>query len=175
MFPVFSEVVPISFALGASASVMAIVTAISFYVPGYAINLLLIGQVRIGYLAIFLFIFDFIMIPSGNSGGHIAHIGGAIFGVIYTFFFRTTNMAYQPKGAGSLWQQAGAWFGRRKRKSSNGNQHYQGRPVSDDDYNLHRRNNQRRMDEILEKISKGGYDSLTGEEKEFLFKSSRKQ
>lgn len=175
VFPVFSEVVPVSFALGASASVMAIVTAISFYVPGYAIQLLFIGQVRIGYLAIFLFIFDFIMIPSGNAGGHIAHIGGAIFGVVYTFLFRTANMAYQPKGTGSVWQQVATWFSRRKKRSSKGNQSYQGRPVSDDDYNLNRKNNQRRMDEILEKISKGGYDSLTGEEKEFLFKSSRKQ
>ena len=58
-FPVFNTTLPLSYALGASASVMAIVTAISFYVPNYTIQLLFIGRVKIIYLALILFIFDF--------------------------------------------------------------------------------------------------------------------
>ena len=80
IFPVFKPVVPVSFALGASASVMAIVTAIAVYVPNYTIQLFLLGKLKIIYLAAILFVFDFFMIPSGNAGGHIAHIGGALFG-----------------------------------------------------------------------------------------------
>ena len=82
-FPVFGTALPLSYALGASASVMAIVTAISFYVPNYTIQLLFIGRVKIIYLALILFIFDFFAIPGNNSGGHIAHIGGALWGFIY--------------------------------------------------------------------------------------------
>ena len=49
------------------------------------------------------------------------------------------------------------------------------RPLSDEEFNLQKVKKQRRMDDILEKISKGGYDSLTRDEKEFLFKSSGKR
>jgi membrane associated rhomboid family serine protease len=172
IFPVFSGILPDSFALGASASVMAIVTAISYYVPGYAINLLLIGRIRIGYLALFLFIFDFFMIPSGNAGGHIAHIGGAIFGVVYIMFLKSSKTGYQTSQSSLISRKIMNWFkqftGTKKPEST------PKRPVNDDDYNLQRKNNQRKTDEILEKISKGGYESLTREEKDFLFKTSKK-
>jgi len=68
VFPAFSEVKTFSHALGASAAVMAIVTAISFYVPNYTIHLLLFGKVKIVYVAIILFVLDFFMIRSDNSG-----------------------------------------------------------------------------------------------------------
>lgn len=172
-FPVFSEMIPISYALGASASVMAIVAAISFYVPDYSINLLLIGRVRIGYLALLLFIFDFFMIPSGNAGGHLAHIGGALFGVVYILFIRVSSPSFYGQNAKNpMFSSFQSWvktrFARKKSQET-----YYSRPVSDDDYNLRKKNNQKKVDEILEKISKGGYDSLTKEEKEFLFRSSK--
>lgn len=175
VFPVFADIQPVSFALGASASVMAIVTAISYYVPGYAINLLLIGRIRIGYLAAALFIFDFFMIPSGNAGGHIAHIGGALFGFIYIILVRASQKAYRPFGhRKSSATQAGSWFGKRERTGRNRDENHQ-RPMTDDEYNRQRKSNQDRIDQILEKISKGGYESLTREEKDFLFKTSDKR
>ncbi|MBW6460959.1 MAG: rhomboid family intramembrane serine protease, partial [Bacteroidales bacterium] len=73
IFPVFERTIDQSVALGASASVMAIVTAIAVYVPGYAVNMFLFGRVRIIYIAAILFILDFFMIRSANAGGHIAH------------------------------------------------------------------------------------------------------
>jgi len=163
IFPVFSTMIPQSFALGASASVMAVVTAISFYVPQYSIQLLFIGRIRIIYLAIILFIFDFFMIPTGNSGGHLAHIGGALFGFVYSQMItgRTTS------SIGNLF-----------RKYRNKDRYYTGfssRPMSDEAYNSRKVEQQKRIDEILEKISKGGYDSLSKEEKEFLFKTSTKK
>ena len=167
LFPVFNASLPDSFALGASASVMAIVTAIAFYVPNYTLYLLLLGRVRIVYLAVALFIFDFFMIPTGNAGGHLAHIGGMLFGYLWVKWLMP------------------AWRGRfrmprirldflRKKTKGGGPGSFSGRPVSDDEYNARRADNQRRIDEILDKISRGGYESLTKEEKEFLFQSSRK-
>jgi hypothetical protein len=173
-FPVFADIVPVSFALGASASVMAIVTATAFYVPNYTIQLLLIGKLKIGYLAIILFVFDFFMIPSGNAGGHIAHIGGAIFGVVYIYIYRTYHKSNQPFIRESIFDKFETWFNKSKKNtySSGG---YTGRPMSDDDFNKQKRENQQKIDSILEKISKGGYDSLTREEKDILFRTSGKR
>lgn len=157
VFPVFFPVLPVAFALGASASVMAIVTTISFYVPNYSIRLLFFGNVRIVYIAIFLFVFDFFMIPSGNAGGSLAHIGGALFGFIYAGILKRSKA------------------GQRKSRSDSAGFNPYKRPVSDDEYNYQKNEKQRRIDEILEKISKGGYDSLTRDEKEFLFRTSGKR
>jgi len=163
LFPVFSAMLPKSYALGASASVMAVVTAISFFVPNYSLNLLFIGKIKIIYLAIILFIFDFFMIPAGNSGGHLAHIGGALFGFLYIQFLPAGKMKF----FGDLFTR------RKKRYSSYTN--VSSRPLTDEAYNFHKAEQQKRTDEILEKISKGGYDSLSKEEKEFLFKTSSKK
>jgi membrane associated rhomboid family serine protease len=172
-FPVFNSALPLSYALGASASVMAIVTAISFYVPNYSIQLLFIGRVKIIYLALILFIFDFFAIPGDNSGGHIAHIGGALWGFVYIILVRKGFRSYISINSFN-------WLSKVKNRFSSGRQKKDSyhnadtRPVSDEEYNLLKNANQRKIDEILEKISKGGYESLTKSEKEFLFKSSEK-
>jgi membrane associated rhomboid family serine protease len=172
VFPVFGPVLADSYALGASASVMAIVTAISFHVPNYSLYLLLIGRVRIVYLAIALFVFDFFMIPSGNAGGHIAHIGGALFGFTWV---RLIYPAFTKKLRGRRFTAGNPFRDLfRKWKKSSKNESFSGRPMTDDEYNRKRAENQHRIDEILEKISRGGYESLTREEKELLFRSSRK-
>lgn len=167
IFPVFSPSLPISYALGASASVMAIVTAISFQVPDYSVYLLFFGRIRILYLAIALFIFDFFMIPTGNAGGHIAHIGGALFGFLYILLSKQIRWS----GGGSGWRSG--FFRKRTMKATYSD--ISSRPLSDDDYNIQKIQKQKRMDDILDKISKGGYDSLTRDEKDFLFRSSGKR
>ena len=171
-FPVFAAMVPVSFALGASASVMAIVTAVSFYVPGYTIQLFLFGRIRILYLAIVLFVFDFFMIPSGNPGGHLAHIGGALFGCVYIMLYKASKSSGRGMSFASLFPFLKNMGKKKPEFTYPGNP---GRPVSDEDYNLKKKENQKKVDEILEKISKGGYDSLTKAEKEFLFKTSTKR
>jgi membrane associated rhomboid family serine protease len=172
IFPVFENIVPVAYALGASASVMAIVTAISFYVPAYNIQLFLFGRIRILYLAIILFLTDFFMIPSGNPGGHLAHIGGALFGFTFIQIYRISKKSFP----GSSTFSFPNFFGSMKKpKASDTTPDYSGRPVSDEEYNLKKKDNQKKVDEILEKISKGGYDCLTKAEKEFLFKTSSKR
>jgi membrane associated rhomboid family serine protease len=172
VFPVFEKSLNLSFALGASASVMAIVTAISLYVPGYIIQLMFLGRIRIFYIALFLFVLDFFMIRSENAGGHIAHIGGALFGLSYILASRK-GMNFSGI-FGISWLKS--FF--RRLKSSKLKAEYTnsstatGRPLTDDDYNLRKAQRQKIIDDILDKISKSGYESLTSEEKEILFKSS---
>ncbi len=173
-FPVFAAIVPVSYALGASASVMAIVTAIAVYVPNYTIQLFLIGKLKIIYLAIILFVFDFFMIPSGNAGGHLAHIGGALFGAMYIMIYRWSKQTARTDGRHDFFKNFTNRFRNRDRKAYEWGQAHT-RPVSDEEYNVKKRETQKRVDEILEKISKGGYDCLTMEEKEFLFKTSNKR
>jgi membrane associated rhomboid family serine protease len=171
VFPVFYPILNQSVALGASASVMAIVTAASFYTPSYTIQLLFFGRIRILYLAIILFVSDFFMIPSGNAGGHLAHIGGALFGLVYALSAKSSSLS---SSRDSLFTQFKTRFSRTSHHRSNDTGTYR-RPVTDDEYNMRRKESQDKMDRILEKISKGGYDSLTREEKDFLFKTSNKR
>jgi hypothetical protein len=172
IFPVFHTTIEASVALGASASVMAIVTAISFFVPNYSINLLFIGRIRIMYLAILLFVFDFIAIPAGNAGGHIAHIGGAFFGYFFSLWLRKTKVSYSAGIFTTLIKRIRVILRRGLKVSASSP--YSGRPITDEEYNVEKKMYQKRIDSILEKISKGGYDSLTREEKDFLFRSSGK-
>lgn len=174
IFPVFSSVLPVSFALGASASVMAIVTSSALYVPNYTIQLFLFGRLKIIYLAAILFVFDFFMIPSGNAGGHIAHIGGAFFGALYIFAYRSSKSASRFGNSAGFFGNLINLFGKKRQTGQTSYGNY-GRPVSDEDYNLRKKDTQKQVDEILDKIAKGGYDCLTKDEKEFLFKTSNKR
>jgi len=167
IFPVFAVDLSMARALGASASVMAIVTAISFFVPNYTIQLLFIGRVKLLYLAIVLFVIDFFMIRSSNSGGHIAHIGGFLYGFFWVFLTKKNLFS--------------GWSGKmkfsshfRKRSGFKARTYRTERPLSDDEFNAARKKQQDRIDEILEKISKYGYERLTKEEKDLLFRSGNK-
>jgi membrane associated rhomboid family serine protease len=168
IFPVFASSVNLATALGASAAVMAIVTAISFYVPNYSIYLFLLGKVKIIYIAIALFVIDFFMIRSSNAGGHIAHIGGALYGFLYVLVLRKgidfsrifSNLKFRKTGR------------TKQHINLNGDLNDHGRPMTDEEYNIRKIQHQEKIDHILDKIAKSGYESLSKEEKEFLFKSS---
>ncbi|MFW5915989.1 MAG: rhomboid family intramembrane serine protease, partial [Bacteroidota bacterium] len=166
IFPAFRDVVTLSFALGASASVMAIVIAISVYVPDFSINLLLLGPVKLKYIALFTIILDVLSIPSSNSGGHIAHLGGALFGYLYISQYRKGKII--TKGFDRFMDELFSLF---KPKPKFKVTHKQHRPKTDIEYNKEKAKRQERINKILEKISKKGYESLTKEEKEILFKA----
>ncbi len=166
-FPVFEVALPGSVALGASASVLAIVIAISVYVPNYTIYLLFLGPVKLKYIALFTIILDIISIAGTNAGGHIAHLGGALFGWFYISRYRKGKDI--AKGFNSAMDSIFSWFKPRKKMQVT----YK-RTADDYEYNKSRAENQEVIDRILEKISKSGYDSLTKEEKEILFRQSRR-
>lgn len=172
IFPKFQDVYLNSVALGASASVMAIVVAISYYVPNYRIHLLFFGPVRIIYIAILSVVLDVMMIKSTNSGGHLAHLGGAFWGFAYIWLLKNGTDVSRYFARVKAKDLKNAF--RRKRKSPFRNVYSGSRPVTDEEYNARRAVEQKKIDEILDKISKSGYDSLSKEEKELLFRSSNK-
>ena len=171
IFPVFAGAKYMSVLLGASASGFAILIAISTYVPDYSIHLLLIGRVKLKYLAIAFVVIDILSIPSGNAGGHIGHLGGAFWGFIYAYYLRKGNDFYKVfDGVKFTYTSAP----KTKRAKFDTSRQDDKRPMTDDEYNTRRSASQEEIDRILDKISRGGYDSLSKKEKETLFKSSNK-
>jgi len=168
IFPAFTDQVDISVALGASASVMAIVIAITSYVPNYTVNLFIFGRIKLIWVALIMFIFTSVMDFSDNSGGKLAHIGGALFGYLYILNMKKGRDI--GKGINRIIDSIVTLFRPRKKMKVT----YK-KPVSDYDYNKTKTEHQARINIILDKISKGGYDILTKEEKETLFKESQKK
>lgn len=171
LFPAFQESVSSSVALGASAAVLAIVMAISFYVPGYTINLMFFGPIKIKYVALVTVAIDLMSIRSGNAGGHIAHLGGAFFGFLYATQLRQGKDL--SKGFNQLMDSIFSLFKRRPKMKVKYSAP-KDRVETDMDYNARKAAEQRTIDQILEKISRSGYEGLSREEKEILFKSSKK-
>ncbi len=167
LFPAFSQIVPVSRALGASAAVLAVVISISVYVPNYTIHLMFIGPVRLKYIAAFMIILDVISIAGNNPGGHIAHLGGALFGWFFIRQYRTGKDI--TKGINIFVNRVSSWF-----KSGRKLKVEYKKTTSDYDYNKQKSARQEVINDILDKISKSGYDSLSREEKEILFRVSNK-
>jgi membrane associated rhomboid family serine protease len=157
--------------LGASASIMAVVMAISLYVPNYTIYLFFLGPVRLKYIAIAFVIIDVLMIASDNAGGNIAHLGGAIYGFWFTYRLK--------KGQDSgLWlNKTMDWIVSLFKPRPKLNVTYRKTPgkVSDEAFNRNKIKQQQEIDRILDKIARGGYEGLTKSEKETLFKMSNKK
>ncbi|MCK5134597.1 MAG: rhomboid family intramembrane serine protease [Bacteroidales bacterium] len=169
VFPVFDQVKESSIALGASASVMAVVVAAATYRPEKKMHLVLIGPVRIVYIALAMFIFTSLVDFSVNTGGKIAHIGGAFMGFIFAYYYKRGKDI--SRGFDRMMDQIATWFkpGKQRMKVT-----YK-RPSNDIEYNKQKVDEQKEIDIILDKISKGGYDSLSVKEKELLFKMSAKK
>jgi len=165
-FPVFEPIKESSAALGASASVLAIIISVATYVPDYKVHLLFFGRVKLKYLAIIFVVIDILSIQSGNPGGHIAHLGGAFWGFLYAMLLKNGTDIYHFLNFSGLSPIKKNRFSTENRSNK--------RPYSDDEYNAIKKKSQAKIDEILDKISKSGYSSLTKEEKELLFKTSKK-
>lgn len=156
--------------LGASAAIMAIVVAIAVYVPNYTIYLFFIGPVRLKYIAIAFVIIDVLMIASENAGGNIAHLGGAFYG--YWFTIRLKKGKDPGHWISGIIDKIVTLF--KPRPKLNVTYRKTTRHISDEEYNRRKVSEQKEIDRILDKIAKGGYESLTKTEKETLFKMSNK-
>lgn len=168
VFPVFENVLPIAIAYGASASVMAIVFATVSYSPNYIVNLVFLGAVKIKYIALVFILIDIIRLPIENPGGHLAHLGGAFYGWLFISQLRKGNDI--SSGFNQMMEFVFSWFKSKKKMKVT---HKRARKADDKEYNKAKKQKQENLNEILEKISKSGYDSLSKEEKEILFKSSK--
>jgi len=167
IFSIYNPSIPM---IGASAAVIAIVVAISFYIPDHLIYLMFIGPVKLKYIALVSILIDILSITSSNAGGHIAHLGGALFGYIYiSQIKRGRNIT---KGFDRFMDKIFSLFKLRpkikvsyKNNSNNSDMDMQ--------YNQSKAEKQKEIDRILDKIAQSGYDSLTKSEKEMLFKNSK--
>jgi membrane associated rhomboid family serine protease len=157
--------------LGASAAIMAIVIAIAFYVPDYTLYLLFLGPVKLKYIALVFIVMDVLMIASYNAGGHIAHLGGALYGYFFISNFK--------KG-----RDTGRWVNNfldrimnlfKPRPRLNVTYRKTRKATTDLEYNRLIVEQQREIDRILDKIAQGGYETLTKKEKETLFKAGEKK
>lgn len=154
--------------IGASAAVMAIVVAIAFLIPDYTIQLLLFGPVKLKYLALVSFVLSTLIDFYSNTGGKVAHIGGALYG--YLFIVQYRKGVDLGKSVNSIIDRAANIF-----KPATKMKVAYKKPVSDEAYNTNKVAAEKHMNAILDKISKSGYDALSKDEKEFLFKQSEKK
>lgn len=158
IFPAFTQtgLVVGSRAIGASASVMAIIAGAATIVPNYTISLMFIGPVKLKWLIIVYLVIDFLGVAGPNAGGEIAHLGGALVGFIYVKQLQN----------GKDWIASIAGLFKKKSKmrvvSNNRDKKPGGSP------------RQEEVDRILDKISTSGYDNLTTQEKDILFRASKK-
>lgn len=146
--------------IGASASVLGVIMVMAVYSPNFKVNLFGLFEMSYKYFAALIFVLSTMINFSINTGGKISHLGGVIFGLVYGFSLKKGtdlfNVSFIPRKKSRL-----------RVVSHNRN--------SDDAYNEKRVNDEATMDELLDKISKSGYDSLTKKEKELLFKLSQKK
>ncbi|HET8885841.1 MAG TPA: rhomboid family intramembrane serine protease [Salinimicrobium sp.] len=168
VFPAF-KTIGNSYLIGASAAVMAILVGIATHIPNMRIRLMFLGSLKFWWIAAFFVIIDIVQIPLNNSGGHLAHLGGALLGYLYVSqLARGLDIG---KPFESVVEAFGSFFSKskksklrtvhRKHKAFNSKPNNKG-----NDY-------QQKIDAILDKISKSGYDSLTKSEKDFLFKAGK--
>ena len=175
LFPVLIQ--STAFLVGASAAVRAIMIFIATYTPNTEVRIIFFN-VKLWHIGVFVILTDLIQIPSSdNAGGLLAHVGGALFGFIYA----------QQLGKGNdigLWWERFAdtvvGFFKPRPKSEkkakmktvyrNTKAHATASTVSK---SMSKTEKQIRIDTILDKISKSGYDSLSKEDKDFLFKAGK--
>lgn len=174
LFPVFTDSGR-HHLIGASAAVMAILVGVAAQAPHMKIRLMIFGNIKLWWIAAFFVAKDVIFIPIDNPGGHIAHLGGAALGYLYT-----TQLA---KGTdiGAWFEEimdwvAGLFVTRRQQPfktvyKNKGKPSGQRGPYQTDQKS--KAEEQKKIDAILDKISKNGYESLSKSEKEFLFNAGK--
>jgi membrane associated rhomboid family serine protease len=158
--------------IGASASVMAILFGTVAYSPLMELRLFLFGNVKLWHIALVLLIIDLVDISVSNTGGHLAHLGGAFFGYLYISQLKNGR-------------DIGAWFtwlvdsisalfsGKKQNTFKKVHRNYTKKPNAPAARIITKDKTQQQIDEILDKISRSGYDSLSKEEKDFLFRAGK--
>ncbi len=151
--------------VGASGAIMAILVATTTYRPLMHVRLLFFGNVKLWHITAVILVLDFMQFRIENTGGHIAHLAGAFFGFIFIKLLqngidlsRILNNPFK-KSKRSPFKKVHKNYPKSAPKPSS-------RIVVKD-------KTQQQIDEILDKISQSGYDCLTQEEKEFLFKAGK--
>ncbi|WP_435263617.1 rhomboid family intramembrane serine protease [Tenacibaculum sp. nBUS_03] len=158
--PLFkNQLVPL---VGASAGISAIFIGIATYMPNYQLKIRFIGYVQLWQLALVWILLDFIQLSGNNAGGHFAHLGGSLFGFMYVNYASNKQI--------SIFKHITSLF---KRKEKPLKTVYKSGKKPTYSSTKRKSKTQQEVDTILEKISKSGYETLSKEEKEFLFKQGK--
>jgi membrane associated rhomboid family serine protease len=157
--------------IGASAAIMAILVAVTTYSPLMNVRLLLIGNVKLWHITAVILILDLMQFRLENSGGHISHLAGAFFGFVYIKLLQNGTDLSKIVSAvldffTNLFKKPSTPF---KKVHKNYKKPVE-KPLSKI---VVKDKKQQQIDEILDKISQSGYDSLNKEEKEFLFQAGK--
>lgn len=168
LFPVFAGTR--TALIGASAGVTAVLIFVCTYIPNQEVRLIFFN-IKLWYIGVFVVVMDLIQIPTGqNAGGHLAHLGGALLGYLYA------RQLMQGNDIGSgfigMLDAFGTMFGRKK-KTKLKTVYKKEKVTTAPKVNYEKESKQRKIDAILDKISKSGYESLSKEEKDFLFKAGK--
>jgi membrane associated rhomboid family serine protease len=147
--------------VGASSAVSAIFVGLATYIPHYEFNIRFIGFVKLWVLAAIFIAIDIIQLPIENTGGHLAHLGGALFGYFYVKNLNKSGFKIPNPFAEVFKRKSNlkTVYKSRKKKTSKSTTN---------------KSNQEQIDAILDKISKSGYESLNKQEKDLLFKQGKK-
>ena len=174
LFPYFAPYVGNSYLIGASASVLAIVVASAVRNPDYRINLLLVGSVKLSTFAIVTVAISVFMLAGNNAGGNFAHLGGAVAGWLVAYMLNKgvdiTSVVNKPIDWIAILFKKETY----RRKPKPKFKYSAGTRRADYEYNARKKAAEAEVDRILEKIKKGGYASLTDDEKRRLFDASSK-
>jgi len=158
--------------VGASAAIMALLVATTTYQPLMELRLLLIGTVKLWHITAVILLLDLLQIQMDNTGGHIAHLSGAFFGYIYIKLLQ--NGTDLSRIVNSVFEFFTSLFSKNKSTPfKRVHVNPKKTAVKRESKIVTKDKTQQQIDEILDKISKSGYDSLTSEEKDFLFKAGK--
>ncbi len=158
-------------AIGASASAMAISVAVCSYAPKNEIHLFGFIKVQLQWVGIVLVLSDLIFFKEGNPGGHIGHWGGAITGYVFATKIRSGKDI--TKQINNLISFTLRIFKKNKAGHLSVEYSKSTRNMSDEEYNVNKNSTQETIDQILDKIGKNGYDSLSKREKDILAQNSK--
>lgn len=172
LFPMFTANDSQAYLVGASAAVLAVVTATATRVPDYRINLLFIGEIRLVTLAVIMVVSTLLLLTSNNAGGEFAHLGGAFAGWLFANRLNKGRdiTTFINKMADYVVTWCGKLFDAAKKPKM---KIYKGKRQDDYNYNAQKKEQSADLDAILEKLKKNGYESLTEEERKRLFDASK--
>lgn len=173
LFPFFTPLLGQHYLVGASAAVLAVVTATAYREPNYRVSLFLLGSIKLKYIALAVVLFALLSITSENAGGHIAHLGGAFGGYLFAKLLeRGTDLT---RGINAVMDGLTGLFSPLSRKKPRMKVSYNNTErMKDYEYNARRRASSEEIDRILDKLRLSGYDSLNAEEKKRLFDASQR-
>ncbi len=156
--------------IGASAGVTAILIFVCTYIPNQEVRIIFFN-VKLWYIGVFFVLVDLIQIPTGgNAGGHLSHLGGALLGYVYA------RQLVKGKDIGEGFSRLVDSFSNLFKKSKKAplkTVYRKAKSTVNATVDHDKESRQRKIDAILDKISKSGYESLSKSEKDFLFKAGK--